>query len=189
MAEPSRLSQPATISSTFPVSAARRPDADRGHDRSDLDPVALVERALAVFENPAVDHGAVGAAEVLQDDAASLRSIAAWSLLTMGEPRRNWQLRSRPIKNRDPETATLRPLEPPTWTLSHSPSRPGAWLTGFGRHRDEPGSRPVSEGAPAAQGAECPQLVVIADRISMGSVRGPDWSRARGCRWRLASSA
>ena len=42
--EPSRLSQPATISSTLPVSARGGPTADGGHDRADLDAVAVVDR-------------------------------------------------------------------------------------------------------------------------------------------------
>ena len=113
----------------------------------------------------------------------SRRSMAAWSLLTIGEPSRSWQSRCRPMTNRGPTTGTGRPLLAPIWTISQSPGpspfadessgrgRPGIRLVGGVRG---PSNRAGAGPPPRRGGGSGP--VVRARRMSTGSVRGLDGS-------------
>ena len=120
MTDPSRLSQPATISSTFPVSTRGGPTLTvatigpiwiRSPSLSGLS-LFLRSRPLTIV--PLV---LPRSCRTMPDPLAFDRRV---QLADHGRARRKWQHPSRPIKNREPRTATLRPLDPPTWTLSRA---------------------------------------------------------------------
>jgi hypothetical protein len=50
----------------------RRTNRDSGDDRAHLDPVAFLERNLFAMQRPAVEKSSVGAAEILEHDAAAV---------------------------------------------------------------------------------------------------------------------
>ena len=117
----------------LPWLCPRRPDGDGDHHGTDLDPSPSLSRNSLLRRSwPLINVPLVLPRSWMTMPPPSRRSIAAWNLLTLGEPSRNWQLRSRPMTNRDPETGTLRPFELPIWTRSQSPSKPlvilGIWL-------------------------------------------------------------
>ena len=191
--EPSRLSQPATISSTFPASARGGPTdtvttiGPIWIRSPSLSGVSLLRRSRPLRTVPLVLPRSW-----MTIPPPSRRSIAAWNLLTMGEARRNWQLRSRPITNRDPETATLRPFDAADLDGQPEPVEALDQVEECGTESDLMAAARRTLGrlgwAHRRESAGCRAPRMIADKISIGSVRGPDAS-GQGLSMAVASSA